>query len=285
MKQLYCLLTLILFFCPGFSDAQTSGPKNGACLIVGGGRLDTAIINTFMREAGGVDARIVVIPTAISDHPEDADSGFASLSERCTRWGFTNFEIVHAKDHAIANSADFADKISSADGVWFTGGRQWRLVDAYAGTKAEQAFHQVLTNGGIIAGSSAGATIQGSYLARGDSQTNTIMMGDHEVGFGFIQNIAIDQHVLARNRQFDLFEITNAHPELLGVGLDENTALLIKGTQAKVVGSSYVLIYDGKKWDDESSNYVEADPGESVFYFLKAGQMYDLESRTVMPKP
>jgi cyanophycinase len=78
----------------------------------------------------------------------------------------------------------------------------------------------------VVGGSSAGATIQGSYLVRGDTKSNQIMMGDHEQGFGYIKNVAIDQHVLARNRQFDLYEIMRKHPELLGLGIDENTAIV-----------------------------------------------------------
>ena len=79
----------------------------------------------------------------------------------------------------------------------------------------------------VIGGSSAGATIQGSYLARGDAKTNTIMMGDHEEGFGFLKNAAIDQHLLRRNRQFDLLEVIRARPELLGIGIDEDTAIVV----------------------------------------------------------
>ena len=117
--------------------------------------------------------------------------------------------------------------------VWFTGGRQWRLADSYLGTKVEEELWALLGRGGVIGGSSAGATIQGSYLARGDTKTNTIMMGDHDEGFGFLKNTAIDQHLLRRNRQFDLIEIIEAWPELLGIGIDENTAIVVQGDASK----------------------------------------------------
>ena len=81
------------------------------------------------------------------------------------------------------------------------GGRQWRIADSYLGTLTEKEFRTVLDRGGVIGGSSAGATIQGSYLARGDTQANTIMMGDHEQGFAYIENVAIDQHLLVRIKQ------------------------------------------------------------------------------------
>lgn len=87
------------------------------------------------------------------------------------------------------------------------GGRQWRLTKAYGGTRTEKEFHQVLARGGIIGGSSAGATIQGSFLARGDTSGNTVMIGDVQKGFGFLKNSAIDQHLIARDRQKDLLQV------------------------------------------------------------------------------
>ena len=82
--------------------------------------------------------------------------------------------MLHTYDKNIADSDSFIKPLLRATGVWFSGGRQWRLVDAYADTKTEAALSEVLKNGGVIGGTSAGATIQGSYLARGDTKTNQI---------------------------------------------------------------------------------------------------------------
>ncbi|MEO0341766.1 MAG: Type 1 glutamine amidotransferase-like domain-containing protein, partial [Bacteroidota bacterium] len=151
-------------------------------------------------------------------------------------------------------------------------------------TKTEDFFWKVLDKGGVIGGSSAGATIQGSYLARGDTKTNQIMMGDHEEGFGFIKNIAIDQHVLARNRQFDLFDIIKNRPELLGVGIDEKTAMIVQGDTFEVMGPSYVLVYDGSFWSREGSNMKTIPDEANRFYFLRAGDRYDMKARKVIIK-
>ncbi len=183
----------------------------------------------------------------------------------------------------VANSKEFTEPLLNADAVWFTGGRQWRLVDAYANTSTLKEIWNVLNRGGIIGGSSAGATIQRSYLARGDSQSNLIMMGNHEAEFGFLSNSVIDQHVLARNRQFDMFEILDVYPELLGIGLDEKTALLIHGDTAEVVGPSYVLIYDGSMWQKDVGDPYPTKENEKKFYFLKKGNIYDLRNRIVIP--
>src|SRR4030095_4405381 len=103
----------------------------------------------------------------------------------------------------------------------------------------------VLARGGVIAGSSAGATIQGSYMVRGAPEGNHIMMAKgHEEGFGFLKNSAIDQHVIARKREEDLLPVIAAHPALLGLGLDEGTAIVVQGDRARVVGASKLAVYD-----------------------------------------
>jgi cyanophycinase len=185
----------------------------------------------------------------------------------------------------------FIKPISEARGVWFLGGRQWRLVDAYAGTKTFEAFNKLLERGGVIGGSSAGASIQADFLVRGDTKTNTVMMGDHQEGFGFLKNVAIDQHLLAMNRQFDIFEILDAHPELLGIGLDENTAIIVSGNSFEVMGKSYVAIYDGTfykevrdkdDWSHVVGKITKLPADSRKFYLLKSGQKYDLASRKVI---
>jgi len=246
----YCIFALILFCIPNYlyskgdnsnnENTITSGPTNGSLVIVGGAMQDSNIVLKFIELAGGKDASIVVVPAAMG-----LDSvNQARVTRFLTRLGATNVQVVHTKNPEEANTIEFVEPIQKAKAVWFTGGRQWRIVDAYANTLAEKEFQKVLERGGVIGGSSAGATIQGSYLARGDTKTNRIMMGDHQEGFGYLKNCAIDQHLLVRNRQFDLIEILNAHPELLGIGLDENTAIVVQGDEFEVIGKSFVAIYD-----------------------------------------
>jgi len=176
---------------------------------------------------------------------------------------------VHTVDPAEANTDEFIKPIQEATAVWFNGGRQWRIVDSFMGTRAQEEFRNVLERGGVIGGSSAGATIQGSYLVRGDTGGNTVMMGDHQEGFGYLENTAIDQHVLRRNRQFDLIGVIEAHPELLGIGIDENTAIVVQGDEFEVMGASYVLIYDNRT--------TVGDRGR--FYFIPPGGRFNLATR------
>lgn len=237
------------------------------------------LVDDFLELIGGADQSIVFIPTASGDVPE---AQFAQYAKRFTDHGATNVTVIHTTDREIADSDAFIAPIQEAKAVWFGGGRQWRLVDAYAGTKTEQAFWGLLDRGGVIGGSSAGATIQGSYLARGDTRNNQIMTGDHEKGFGFVKNVAIDQHHLARNRHFDMFSIRSRYPELLGIGIDEGTAIIVRGNEFTVVGSGYVAIYDDTFWSREGSRLKKLPPKESLFYFLREGDRYDLSERTAL---
>ena len=107
-------------------------------------------------------------------------------------------------------------------------------------------------------------------------------MGGQESGFGFIQNIAIDQHHLNRNRHYDMFELLARKPEILGIGIDENTAILVKNNKFEVIGDSYVTIYDGTFWSPYFDNIDTLEKGEEKFYFLGNGCKYDLEKRQVI---
>jgi cyanophycinase len=253
---------------PGVAQgaAPVVGPARGSLVVVGGALRDPAIIRRFLELAGGAEAPIVVIPTA--EGGESYDDSYPGLRQFRAQ-GATRLTVLHTTDRAEAESEEFVRALREARGVWFSGGRQWRLADAYLGTRVEAELRRVLERGGVIGGTSAGASIQGSYLVRGDTRSNTIMMGDHEVGFGFMNNTAIDQHLLRRNRQFDLVEVLEAHPELLGIGLDENTAIVVQGDELEVIGASYVAIYDRKgEWDPRRP-----------FFLLGPGERLDLKSR------
>ncbi len=246
--------------------AQEIGPRRGTLVIVGGALEDSFILDRFLEIAGGPEAPLVIIPTAgEGDLYDDFYSGVADFRKA----GFTNVTVRHTRDRNVANSDEFVAPIRRARAVWLAGGRQWRLADSYLDTRTELELRALLDRGGVIGGTSAGATIQGSYLVRGDTKNNTIMMGDHVKGFGFLKNVAIDQHLLVRNRHFDLIPVIEKHPELLGIGIDEDTAIVVTGDRFDVVGKSVVAIYDNRR----------SLPNEGRFYFLRDGDTYDLKTR------
>ena len=155
--------------------------------------------------------------------------------------------------------------------MWFSGGRQWRFVDAYEGTATERAFHAVLARGGVIGGSSAGASIQSEYMPRGDPLGNrNIVAEGYERGFGFLKGVAIDQHFFARKRTADMTELVNTYPQLLGIGIDEGTVVVVRGSVMEVVGKSKVAVYDRRR---------PVRPGAPDYEALPAGARYDLAAR------
>jgi cyanophycinase len=246
--------------------APTIGPARGAVVAVGGAMASPEIYRRFIELAGGRDALIVLVPTALGGAAYDSD--FIGV----TAWrqqGARNVVILHTNDRAEAESERFVEPLRRAGGVFFFGGRQWLLAETYGGTRTERELRALLERGGVVGGTSAGASILGSFLVRGDTETNTIVMGDHQIGFGLLRDVAIDQHVLRRNRHFDLIELIEAHPHLLGIGLDEDAALVVQGNRAEVIGSSYALVFDNRT----------TTGSDGRFYFLAPGDGLDLWTR------
>jgi cyanophycinase len=264
MRRLWTAAILLVGLAPGLW-AQQVGPARGSLVIVGGAMQDEGIMRRFIELAGGPGAKIVVIPTAGAE--EDYDDSFPGAR----RWRYlgAHVTVLHTRDRKVANSEAFVEPIREASGVWFPGGRPQRLSEAYLGTCTEHELRALLDRGGVIGGSSAGASIQGSYLVRGDSRTNRKVMGDHVKGFGLLKNVAIDQHLIARNRHFDLIPVIEQHPELLGIGIDEDTAIVVQRDKFQVIGQSVVAIYDITR--------TLADEGR--FYFLRPGDTFDLAKR------
>ena len=190
---------------------------------------------------------------------------------------------LHTRDPKEADTERFVEPLRTATGVWLGGGRQWRLADAYLKTRVVTEINALLERGGVIGGTSAGASIQGDFLVRGDTKGNELMEGDHLAGFGFVQNAAIDQHILRRNRQFDLLPVIEKHPELLGIGIDENTAIVVQGDQFEVIGASYVAITDAQQWQSQSSTSPNHAAAKGKFYLLSRGERFDLKTRRVVP--
>ena len=273
-------LTLLVCCLMAYQQSIQVGPANGRLLLVGGG-VTPNIGQQFIALAGGIESPIVVIPTAGGATEYGQQTPIAQLLRQL---GASQVEVLHTVNPKVADSQDFVQPLVKAKGVFFEGGRQWRLVDAYQGTKTEQMFWRVLERGGVIGGSSAGATIQGSFLARGDTRHNQIMLGDHQQGFGFLKNVTIDQHTLARNRHYDMFQILQERTELLGLSIDEMTGIVVTGDQFEVIGESYVLVYDGGFWSREGWSMKMLPQDKDLFYFLRAGDRYNLAKRKVVER-
>jgi cyanophycinase len=243
-------------------------PK-GALVIVGGGGLPKEIATRFLELGGGEKGEFVVLPTSMPD-PVNMQAEGVFLQ----RLGAKNLTLLPGRERADVEKPENLAVLKKATGIWFGGGRQWRFLDAYEGTAALPLFHEVLKRGGVIGGSSAGATIQGEYLVRGAPAGPHIMMCEgYERGFRFLPGTAIDQHFSARNRFKDMTAFMETYPQYLGIGIDEATALIVQGSTAAILGKGKVHFYDRQKTVPAQGPDYDAYP---------AGTKYDLKERKVI---
>lgn len=248
-------------------DHPCVGPPRGAIIAAGGGKLDPAIYERFVELAGGVDARIVLIPTAGAEF--GSHDGWTAIEE-LQKAGAQRLEVLHTRSERVADLAAFAAPLADATGVWFSGGRQWRLVDVYLDTESHRAMEALLERGGVIGGNSAGASALASFLLRGGEFNGEIVATERAVGFGFLRDVALDQHLLARGRENEMFDVLRREPQLLGIGLNEGSAIVVTGDLARVLGES-VAIYD------------ITDPTSLIpLRWLNPGDVYDLGARRVV---
>jgi len=285
-KAILTILLISLFFAWSFAIAQTKdttvyyGPQKGTLIIIGGGQTTNEIWNAFFKAAGGKDANIVIVPTAQSDvkMPE----AVSKITARLNKLGANNITILHTRNPKEANTEEFVAPIKKASAVFFQGGREWRLADSYLNTLAHKEFLALLNRGGVIAGSSAGASIQSDFMLRGDEKTNKTIIGDHTVGLGFIHNVAIDQHVLKRNRQYEMLEVIKAYPNLIGIGIDESTAVVVKKDKFEVIGNSLVMVYNFDLLNKKKKNPTGQTDNDDPFYKLKKGDSFYLKTKQLI---
>ncbi len=256
---------------PALPAPPTVGPPHGTLVAAGGGPVRGEILERFVAHAGGASARIVVIPTA---HDGDAFSdGWKGLAP-FRKMGAAGVTVLHTRDRTVAESEAFVAPLKAATGVWISGGQQWRLVDAYLDTRTHRELEALLERGGVVGGTSAGASMLASFLVRGakDDRGRVIAEG-YLKGFGFMEAVAVDQHLLTRYRQADLFQVLGRRPDILGIGLDEGAAIVVQGDRAEVIGESQVAVYGAN------------DRGDRPYYFLSRGDVFDLASRTRLKVP
>lgn len=259
--------------------AQTSaGPAHGT-LVVSGGDYEAGV-KEFVTLAGGPDANFVYIPTAASSirlpsgfiwEPPDTDTMPANtkefVEELAHLFGVRKITLLHSRSRATAQSSQFVEALKHANGVWLGAGNAGRLIDAYLDTRTQRELEAVLSRGGIIGGNSAGAIIQGSYTVRGRPDKPVLMVKGRERGFSFLKNVAVNPHLTEAKRESELVTVIDAHPKLLGIGIDEKAAMIVKGDRFEVIGSGRVAVYDNQRH------------GGSWYYYLKPGDVFNLRTR------
>jgi len=208
--------------------AATARAGDGAVVLHGGGNVTTVVKDVMFELAGGKQGKMLVIPTADPDTPEDPS--------RLEPWqwrGVASVALFHAKTRAQAESEAFVEPLKKATGVWISGGRQGTLAAIYLGTPVERELVNLIKRGGVVGGTSAGAAIQTRVM---------IVRGEVWKGFDIVPSCIVDQHFLTRNRQDRLWHVLSSYPQHIGIGVDEDTAAVIRGDKLSVVGESTVSI-------------------------------------------
>ena len=262
----------------------------GDLLVIGGAEDKLGkrtVLREFVDRAGGSDARIAVIPTASSLGPEIIevyDALFRKL-------GAADVYAVRPHDRAQASSAELVTALDRATGIFMTGGNQLKLSTVIAGTPFGDAIVEARGRGVTIAGTSAGASIQSSHMVAfgPGGSTPKQRMTQVAAGLGLVENCVIDQHFAQRNRYGRLLMIVAQSPQLLGMGVDEDTAAVITRNDGdemlRVVGRGSVTLLDGRHMVTNAHLAKERRPilaSGVVLHVLPAGSEFDLTTRTLI---
>jgi cyanophycinase len=265
--------------------------KHGPVLAIGGAEektRDGEILTRFVELAGGSKATIVVIPTASSEPDEMAAQCLSLFKERQV----ADRRVLDIRHRADANTSEAVAVLNDATGIFVTGGAQARLVKMLIGTQVMDTIRLRNTEGAVVAGTSAGASVLPRHMllggtgVGGDSGDTAARKSMVEVvgGLNLLPDVIIDQHFSERGRMGRLLSAFAANPGLVGIGLDENTAVLVheKGV-FETLGDGMVTIVDGR---DVVSDYFEKEPGEiltithSSLHVLGPGRFFDLISHS-----
>jgi cyanophycinase len=277
---------------PDPSEDGSSIKKLGELLLIGGNEDKTGemeILRTLAAEAGGAAGRIEVITTASSE-PEKTWQAYERAFKEI---GVGHVQPMHIASRAEATALDLLERIAQSTAVLFTGGDQLRITSILAATPVAEAIrNHFFVDGGLIAGTSAGAAaLTGTIIYDGESpealRKGAVMMTG---GFGLISNAVVDTHFVTRGRIGRLIQVVAGNPRLLGVGLGEDTAVLVtEGTHFKVIGSGLVIVVDGATIGFTNLSDVEHMEVFSVenvkVHVISTGGGFDLETRTFRPPP
>lgn len=206
--------------------------------------IEEGILSHVVREGGGTEARIVVIPTASSIPVVVADN----YVEAFDTLGCKNIEVLDIRTRKESDENKNLSILEQADVVMFSGGDQNKIVKFIGKTKAHELLrNRYINEEFVIAGTSAGAMCMSQEMVAGSSSHESLYKGAVKMrpGMGFIKNLVIDTHFIKRGRFGRLAEAMAIHPGLLGLGLAEDTGIIIKGgNNFRVIGSGMVLLFD-----------------------------------------
>ncbi|CAN7410927.1 cyanophycinase [Massilia sp. LjRoot122] len=263
--------------------------KNGHLVIIGGHedrKREMEILTRFVELSGGADANIVVITAASTI----ADEMWSMYDDAFGNLGVEARSHLEVTTRQQANSEEFVRQVDAATGIFMTGGDQKRLLALIGGSALDAAMHVALkVRGATIGGTSAGASaMSGHMLAQGRAEIlpekGSVSLG---AGLGFLHRVVIDQHFSERQRLSRLLSVVAQNPYLQGIGIDEDTALVVElGRGIEVLGQGAVTIVDGRTMITNVADIKDRDTPELIdvrLHLLPAGSSYQLPSGPTAP--
>ncbi len=282
IKKLVICFTLI-FFC--IVTGLYAGSR-GYLLIIGGGNKPPQALKEFVALSKGGPILIITSASGVPDEygpsvvKQMIDAGAAP----------TVVQWIHIDGPAMANADSVVAKIEASSAIFFTGGIQERLMERMGGTRSEAAISKLyFEKGGVIGGTSAGAAVMSDVMITGNElinkDTTNIFVSiqaknvETKKGFGFLNKVIIDQHFAARKRHNRLISMMLEKPNLVGIGIDEDTAILVYPTNKfRVIGKGTVIIYDARKAKSIKVNKDGMLGGKNIkMHVLLEGDEYKLK--------
>jgi cyanophycinase len=261
----------------------------GSLVIIGGHEDRTAegerrILKEVARLVGGGK---LVLATVASHKPEGY---FDEYAKAFADLGIGELVELYVEDRAEAHSPEKLDVLDDAAGVFFSGGDQLRITSQIGDTAVEAKVRRLWERGGVIAGTSAGASVMSETMLVKGSSAETHRIGDLHMapGLGLMRDVIIDQHFAERGRFGRLIGAVAHNPRVLGIGIDEDTAAVVEGDRFRVIGSGAVYIVDGEHVSH--SNLAEARPERVLsmhdvrVHVLGTGDQFDLTERRPIPR-
>lgn len=264
--------------------------SNGGKLVIIGGAEDKdgecRILREFVRCAGGLQARIVVM-TAATDRTGAVGDDYIRVFERL---GVEDIQVVDTFNREDASASRALEAIEQATGVFFTGGDQARITSLLKDTETDTTLHKRYQDGIVVGGTSAGAAMMPeTMIVEGISETNPrveIVEMDH--GMGFLPGVVIDQHFAQRGRLGRLLSAVAQQPHLLGLGIDENTGVVVSDSKLEVIGAGAVTVVDLRATTHSNLDKLLRDENLALcdvkLHILPEGYRFNLESRRPIVK-
>ena len=288
LRSFGAVIALALHACASAPQPSAGPSPRGSLLIVGGGPISDAILERFVQLAGGPGhANIVIFPMASSD----PDAG-VELTGDFRRMGARAERVVLT--HQQADSEDAARRLDGVTGIWFGGGDQVLLTKALLHTRVEAAIHRRYQDGAVVGGTSAGAAVMSTPMLTGDEKhpggsrppakdSNDAYMTiarDNVVtedGFAMLPGAIVDQHFLRRRRHNRLISLVLENPRLVGVGIDESTAVEVEpGGRWRILGESAAFVLDARAAQITPAGAKTLGATGLRLSVLPAGSTYDL---------